>query len=124
MAAQLKLIRQEIDQLSTDPIAKTGLRLGFLGLGLGLLILAAAWAKLPPEIPLLYSRPYGQDQLIGRWQVWLLPAIGILIEVVAVRSASALIDKDQLLTHILVWAAAVINLMILITVIATVFLIT
>ena len=124
MATQLKLIRQEIDQLSADPTAKIGLRLGFLSLGLGLLFLAIAWHRLPPEIPLLYSRPYGEDQLIGHFLIWLLPALGVLIEIIAVRSASSLIDKDSLLTHILVWSATLINLMILTTIIKTLLLVT
>src|SRR3972149_9379426 len=116
----LKLIKEEIDQLSTDPTAKLGLRLGFLGLGPSLLLLAIAWYKLPPELPLLYSRPYGQDQLINYWQIWLLPLIAGLIEIIAVRSASSLIEKDKLLTHILVWSATLITLMILITIVQTV----
>ena len=119
-APSLKLIKEEIDQLSTDPTAKLGLRLGFLGLGASLLLLAIAWYKLPPELPLLYSRPYGQDQLINYWQIWLLPLIAGLIEIIAVRSASSLIEKDKLLTHILVWSATLITLMILITIIQTV----
>lgn len=120
MATQIKLIKEEIDQLSTDPTAKLGLRLGFLGLGASLLLLAATWHKLPPELPLLYSRPYGQDQLINYWQIWLLPLIAGLIEIITVRSASALIEKDKLLTHILVWSATLITLMILITIVQTV----
>lgn len=117
MATQLRLIRQEIDQLSADPGAKTGLRIGFLSLGLALLLLAVLWYKLPPELPLLYSRPYGEEQLVNHWEIWMLPGIGILIEIIAVRGASSLINKDNLLTQILVWSATLINLMILITVI-------
>lgn len=120
MATQIKLIKEEIDQLSTDPTAKMGLRLGFLGLGASLLLLAVAWHRLPPELPLLYSRPYGQDQLINYWQIWLLPFMAGVIEIIAVRSASALIEKDKLLTHILVWSATLITLMILITIVQTI----
>ena len=40
--------------------------------------LALYWRSLPPEIPLLYSRPWGQDQLVSPYFLWLLPLISLV----------------------------------------------
>lgn len=37
------------------------------------------WRFLPPEIPLFYSRPWGQDQLAQKVLIFILPGISILI---------------------------------------------
>lgn len=39
--------------------------------------LALYWRHLPPEVPLLYSRPWGQAQLVRPALLWLLPAIAL-----------------------------------------------
>ncbi len=33
------------------------------------------YGKLPPQIPLFYSRPWGEDQLADVWMIFLLPVI-------------------------------------------------
>ncbi len=31
------------------------------------------FSKLPPQIPLFYSRPWGEDQLVDYWFIFILP---------------------------------------------------
>ena len=31
------------------------------------------WSRLPPQIPLFYSRPWGEDQLVDSWMIFMLP---------------------------------------------------
>lgn len=37
------------------------------------------WQSLPPEIPLFYSRPWGEDQLTERLFIFLLPGLSLVI---------------------------------------------
>lgn len=41
--------------------------------GIGLIVVY--WKYLPPEVPLLYSRPWGQDQLVSPYFLWTIPAM-------------------------------------------------
>jgi hypothetical protein len=123
-APNLRSIKAQIDQLSNDPSIKSGLRFGFLSLGFCLLILAIRWHRLPPELPLLYSLPYGQERLIPSWQIWFLPLLGLIIQLIAVRGSGEVIENDRLLAQILVWSATIIAIMILVTLIKTILLVT
>lgn len=42
-------------------------------------ILLVFWRNLPPEVPLLYSRPWGEDQLTSPYFLWMIPILGIVI---------------------------------------------
>lgn len=35
--------------------------------------------SLPPQAPLLYSRPWGDDQLVASLWLWIIPAIQLII---------------------------------------------
>jgi len=100
-------IKQEIDELSLDPASKLGLRLAFLSIGLQLIILALVWHRLPPEAPLLYSRAYGQAQLVGSWWLWLLPSIALLAELISIRLAVKAGVENRLWSQMLSWVGAV-----------------
>jgi len=45
----------------------------------GLCLIVVYWKALPPEVPLLYSRPWGQDQLVSPYFLWLVPALTAVI---------------------------------------------
>lgn len=100
-------LKQEIDELSLDPASKLGLRLAFMAIGLQLIILALVWHRLPPETPLLYSRAYGQAQLVGSWWLWLLPAIALLAELISIRLAAKAGEENRLWSQILSWVGAI-----------------
>ncbi len=117
-----ELVKKQIDTLSTDRVAKLGLRTSFLSMGLSFLILALAWAKLPPEVPLLYSRPYGQSQLMPAWGLWLLPGLGLLINIVSIRWAGVVFETEKLLAQILIWVGGLTALMAMAAVIKVVLL--
>lgn len=36
---------------------------------------AAAYTRMPPQLPLFYSRPWGEDQLTDFWMIFLLPVL-------------------------------------------------
>ncbi len=67
------------------------------------------WKIFPPEIPLLYSRPWGQDQLVHPLALWSLPAISLVIGV-AIGLLGKKIAGDGVLRIILLTSSVVIQL--------------
>ena len=108
-------LRREIDELSLDPTVKLGLRLAFVAIGLQLIILAIAWHRLPPETPLLYSRAFGEAQLVKSYWLWLLPLMTLAVELVSIRLAAKTQSEERLWSQILSWVGAVVALMSLVT---------
>lgn len=39
------------------------------------LVFIARWKTLPPQIPLFYSRPQGEQQLADTWMIFLIPIL-------------------------------------------------
>ena len=110
-------VKLEIDSLAADGTMKLGLRLGFVVIGLSLIVLAIFWRRLPPEVPLLYSRPYGNSQLVSSWWLWLIPGVSLIIELMGVRLGGSIIEEDKLLAQIIIWVAGVVAVMNLVTVV-------
>jgi hypothetical protein len=53
------------------------LTFSFLIAQLGLILFF--WKKLPPEVPLFYSRPWGKEQLVNPRFLFLLPGLTLVI---------------------------------------------
>lgn len=117
------LVKKQIDSLALDKTAKNGLKIVFLSLAGNFLWLGGWWHRLPPEVPLLYSRAYGEGRLISQWGLWLLPISSLIVNLVSIRLAGSLIEKDKLLAQILIWLAALTTTMTLVGLIKIVLLI-
>ncbi len=104
-------LKQEIDELSLDPAAKLGLRLAFSAIGLQFIVIALFWYRLPPEVPLLYSRAYGKAQLVNGFWLWFLPLLTLALELISIRLAAKARVDHQLWSQILAWLGAIIAAM-------------
>lgn len=113
----LASIREEIDGLAQDNVVKAGMRLGFGCLGLSLIVLGLAFKKLPPEVPLWFSKPYGEEQLAPVWGLGLVPLVSLVIQLASIRGAGRLLEEEKLMSQILAWLGGVVGLMGLITVV-------
>lgn len=120
---QIKIYKKQVDNLALDKTAKLGLKTVFLSLAFSFWWLAVWWYKLPPEVPLLYSRAYGESRLINHWGLWLLPGFSSIINLISIRLAGSLIEKDKLLAQILIWLAALTTTMSLVSLIKIVLLV-
>ncbi len=119
----LTSIKKQIDGLAVDPATKLGMRAGLGSLGLSLIILGLMFTKLPPEIPLWFSRPYGPERLAANWTLALLPLISLVVQVISMRGAGAVIEEDKLMAQILIWAGTIVAIMNLIAVVKIVMLV-
>jgi len=60
-------------------------------------ILAIYWRNLPPRIPLLYTLPWGQEQLVNLYFLWLLPLFATLLGIFTNLLAPRIIHDKLLL---------------------------
>jgi len=82
------------------------------------------FSKLPPEVPLFYSRPWGEEQLALNWQLAILPALSLIIFLVDLILAAKLYSQESLLAQILVWSSTIFSLLTTITLVKIITLIT
>lgn len=80
-------------------------------------LLLINWTKLPVEVPLLYSLPIGEQQLITKqWLLVVLGGFGLLMWVNIMLSWLSVKD-EELLKQYLIWGGAVAEVLWLLTLI-------
>jgi len=60
------------------------------------LVIALKWRALPPQIPLFYSRPWGEDQLAGKEMIFLIPVASFGISLINEILARVFLKKLDL----------------------------
>lgn len=95
--------KEEIDSLLAEKEIRKPIQATFLLGLLMILLLIMSWAKLPPEVPLFYSRPWGLNQLAEKVWLWLLPLTIWFITLINLKIASYLFIKEKVLAFSLVW---------------------
>lgn len=73
------------------------------------------YPNLPDKLPLFYSLSWGQSQLVGKQQIFLLPAILILVTLINSLLASQLHNSHFALKRILMLSLFCTNIIILVT---------
>lgn len=63
----------------------------------GVGVLAMFWGHLPPRVPLLYSLPWGQDQLVNPYFLWLIPTFSTLLGIFANLLGTRILSDKLLL---------------------------
>lgn len=100
-------IKEQVDALLKDRTSYLGIRLSIGLILLMLIINAVFWIKLPPQIPLFYSRPWGEDQLAGKNWIFFLTFICLFLIIMNFRLASLFYKNEILLAKILVWTSVI-----------------
>jgi hypothetical protein len=80
------------------------------------------WQKLPPQIPLFYSQPWGQDQLGNPWMLFGGPAASLILLMISL-SATKLLKIEPLLTKIIIWTIALFSFLAFFTMIKIILLV-
>lgn len=68
--------------LQINKLAKTIFLTSIVLLLINVLLAGVSWQKLPPQIPLFYSKPWGQDQLVSPSLLAIPLGVGFLLTVV------------------------------------------
>jgi len=120
----MRKIKENFRTLRQDKIAGWGVLSCLLLLGFHFLFFIFHFKKLPPQLPLFYSRPWGEEQLGLSWQLTVLPFLTLLFFVFDLFLASKLYHQYPLLAQILVWTSFTFTLLATITLVKIIFLVT
>lgn len=86
------------------------LRLFLLIMGISFIVLAIAFKRLPPSIPLYYSLPWGEEQLARPADLFIIPLSVMLIFLLNLTLSMTFLKKDDFLTQFLMWSSCLIAL--------------
>lgn len=106
----LNQVREQSERIWQDKACGLGMRLmvGFSGGSLVWLTLVSR--KLPPQVPVWWSRPWGAMQLAEPVWLWLLPGSLVVINLVAVVVAGVGFRREEkLLARMVIWGAVVVS---------------
>lgn len=126
--SQVLFLRSQVKLLPQGKGVQRALLLGMGSLLAAVTTILLFWKKLPPEVPVFYSRPWGQEQLGGATALFVpLAATGMFLVANLVGAGllerSSLAGEGALLKKSLVWGGTVLALLSTITVIRVVFLV-
>ncbi|MBM3205820.1 hypothetical protein FJZ41_03175 [Candidatus Shapirobacteria bacterium] len=81
------------------------------------LLILFTWSFLPAQVPLFYSRPWGEAQLVKPASLFLLPGLGLFVFLANLIFLRFIPPKEKLLKQILMMVFLVFNFLSLITLI-------
>lgn len=82
-----------------------------------ILLIVISWRFLPPQIPLFYSRPWGEEQLTTPPRLFILPIFSIFIYLANNTLLSFLSKEEKLISQILLFTVVLFNFLGLVTLI-------
>lgn len=100
--------RNLIYALWRDRAAGLALRVGLLLSFILVLMVATFYWRLPPEIPLNYSRPWGVAQLVPTEFLFALMALVAVLFSINTSFSAVFIHSEKLLAQILAWTNALV----------------
>lgn len=117
-------MKQKIVNILRDQNIRRGLWI-FSGLMLlYAVILIWRWKKLPPELPLFYSLPRGNEQLGSPFNLILLPFLSVLIFGLQFIMAVLIYPQEKLAAKLLISTALIMTFLLFIAFVKIIFLVT
>jgi hypothetical protein len=104
-ANYFKVTQEEFSSLMSDRLLKKIVQFIFFLLAFNLIIITLLWNRLPPQLPLFYQKPWGQEQLVSKTNFLILPASNLIFCLINIRIASFFFKKENLLSQILVFSS-------------------
>lgn len=95
--------------------------LAFITIQLALIVWQ--FGNLPEQVPLYYSLPWGESQLVSASTLFLVPTFSIVLFLINHLFAIGFSKKNPLLSQLLIFASLIISFFFLITLIKIVFLV-
>ena len=110
-------IYAELDSLLRAGNSKQIIRYNFIIAGLIWVLFSGGYHLLPPQIPLWFSRPAGQDQLADKFWLWLVPSLTSILLLINISLAVKFWQKLNLLARIILYSQLITSILALIIVI-------
>lgn len=86
------------------------IRLFLIIMGISFIVLAIAFRRLPPSVPLYYSLPWGEEQLAGTSELFIIPFSIMIIFLLNLILSMLFLKKDHFLIQFLMWSSCLIAL--------------
>ncbi|MCH7951757.1 hypothetical protein IH980_03405 [Patescibacteria group bacterium] len=115
--------RDSLHRLWQDRIGGRALRTALSLLVFLILLIGVVYWRLPPEIPLTYSRPWGVLQLVPSSFLFVVAVGSALLVMLNSILAALLFETEELLARILIWASALTVFLVDVTVLRVVLLV-
>ena len=106
-----KTTQEDLTSLLSNRYLKREVQLIFFLLAFSFLFLAWSWSKIPPQVPLFYSLPRGEEQLASKIFLIFLPLSCLVFILVNLKLASVFFKKEFFLSQILTGISLVITLL-------------
>ena len=116
-------IKSNFKDVAADPFCLWPFRLTLVSYAACFFLLVVKWGQLPPEVPLFYSLPWGEDQLTPPLTLILVISISLLIYILTVVFGTQIYRRFPYYAHLLFVSATIISLLIVATIVQIVFLI-
>ena len=100
-------MKNAVKNLLRDPFCLWFLTLCVIILVFGLALFGFWWERLPPQVPLFYSRPWGADQLAVKPQIIFLPGLAFFIFFLNIFSSARILSKEPILARILTGSSCI-----------------
>ena len=88
-----------------------------------LVLIVWQFGNLPQQVPLYYSLPWGESQLVSASTLFLIPTFSIVLFLINHLFAIGFSKKNPLLSQLLIFTSLVVSFFFLITLIKIVFLV-
>lgn len=111
-----------MNQIWEDKIARLAIKISLFLLLASFFLIALFWSRLPPKIPLFYSRPWGEEQIAQPEFLLLLPA-SVLVVLIANLMLSQVSLGEKLLFRIQMVAVAIFALFVFLALSKIIFLV-
>lgn len=86
-------------------------------------LIGLLYKHIPFQVPLFFSRPWGEEQLVPKIYLFSLPAGLIILTIVNVCVSALVYEKENLLAYLLVFSVTLVALLVSITLFQILFLV-
>jgi len=115
--SKLTTILAGLGKLWLETNVSRPLRLNLIIISLQIILIVIFFSQLPPQVPLYYSRPWGEAQLAPTHHLFILPLISILFLLINSLVSLPFIEKAIFISVSLAWAGLIASSLGLITLI-------
>lgn len=116
--------KDKVTVLWQEKTIRTATRISFAILFFALGFLLLTWKRLPPELPIFYSLPWGEEQLGNPAFLLILPIGSLLIGIVNFSLAVFSFERQPLAAKVLIWVTSSLTFLASLTLVKIIFLIT
>jgi hypothetical protein len=109
-------LKDNSQTLRSDPYFVWSTRITLITLAFCFFFLLISWTKLPSQVPLFYSLPWGEEQLAQPWSLVLLCSGALLMCLINILVAFFSIRRTPYFSRMLLVGSVVVAVLTLITI--------